>query len=292
MAQMEDRMFPMLGAMLLFAAIATGVTGLSNAATPLLPNFDSVQWPLDRVGAKQTTLQVPSAYGTGSPISREFAAAAEKKHRRFSDQAYRILLIHAMWPDLRPMSSDWHEFNQHLPNAMAATVRSGAIEGEGNQGSDMLQDSFRQETYTAGIPLCFGNDQSRTCYRRNAPDVKSSQYGLERVGVDFSKYPAFPEVDRSALDTQDVYFLRGPTGVVSTLILCTAEEAKTAADGPAYKGFAHCEHRFIAKKLNALIQINYPRPQIKNWSDIQARWLSLLDSFAPDETGGRQSARR
>jgi hypothetical protein len=290
---MEDRMFPMLSANLLLAVFATGVTGFSNVATPPLSDFDAVQWPLDRVGAKQTTLQVPSAYGTGSPISREFSAAVEKKHRKFSDQAYRLLLIHAMWPDLRPMSSDWHEFNVHRdPNAMATTVSSGAVDGEGSQRSDELQGWFRQETYTAGIRLCFGNDQPRTCYRRNAPDVKSSQYGLERVGVDFSKYPAFPEVDRSALETRDVYFLREPTGVVSTLILCTAEEAKTAADGPAYKGVAQCEHKFISKKLNALISITYPRPLLKYWSEIQARWLSLLDSFASREKARHQEANR
>ena len=125
----------------------------------------------------------------------------------------------------------------------------------------------------------------RTCYQRNTPDVKSSQYGLERVGVDFSKYPAFPEADRTSLETQDVYFLRDPTGVVSTLILCTAEEAKTASDGPAFRGPAHCEHKFISKKLNALISITYSRPLLKYWSEIQARWLSLIDSFASGERG-------
>jgi hypothetical protein len=291
---MEDRMFPMLGAMLLLAVIATGVTGFSNAATPPLPNFDTVQWPLDRVGAKQTTLQLPSAYGTGSPISREFSAAVEKKRRKFSDQAYRILLIHAMWPDLRPMSSDWYEFNEHRdPNAMAATLSSGAVEGEGSQQSDELQGWFRQETYTAGIRLCYGNDRPRTCYRRNAPDVKSSQYGLERVGVDFSRYPAFPEEDWSALETRDVYFLyEEPTGAVSTLIVCTAEEAKTAADGPAYKGVAQCDHKFISKELNALISVIYPRTLLKYWSEIQARWLSLFDSFAPREKARHQEANR
>jgi hypothetical protein len=286
-------MFPTLSANLLLAIIATGATGLANTAAPPLTDFDTVQWPLDRLGVKQTTLKVPSAYGTGSPIARKFAAAVETKHRKFSDQAFQIMLIHAMWPDLAPMSSDWHEFNEHQePNAMATIVSSGAVDGDGNQESDRLQDWFRQETHTAGIPLCLGNDPSRTCYRRNAPDVKSSQYGLERVGVDFSKYPGLPEVDRSALDARDVYFLRGPTGAVSTLIVCTAEEAKTAADGPPYKGVADCEHKFVAKKLNAFVEIQYPRPLLKNWSEIQARWVSLLDSFVAGEPERHQSANR
>ncbi len=286
-------MFPTLSANLLLAIIATGVPGFANTAAPPLTDFDTVQWSLDRLGVRQTILHVPSAYGTGSPIARKFATAVETKHRKFSDQAFRILLIHAMWPDLAPMSPDWHEFNEHRnPNAMVATVSSGAIQGKGNQGSDRLQDRFRQETYTAGIPLCFGNDPSRTCYRRNAPDVKSSQYGLERVGVDFNKYPALPEVDRSALDARDVYFLRGPTGVVSTLIVCTAEEAKTAADGPPYMGVADCEQKFVAKKLNAFVEIQYPRPLLKNWSKIQTRWISLLDSFVAGETERHQSANR
>jgi hypothetical protein len=290
---MEDRMFPMLSAILLLAVMATGVTGSSNDATPPLPDFDTFQWPLDRVGAKQTALQVPSAYGTGSPIAREFSAAIEKKLRKFSDQAFQVLLMHAMWPNLGPMSSDWHEFNEHRdPNAMAATLTSGAVERQGDQRSDALQGWFDQLTYQVGINLCFGNDQPRKCYARNAPDVKSSQYGLERIGVDFSKYPAFPEVDRSALETRDVYFLREPTGVVLTLIHCTAEEAKTAADGPAYKGVAQCDQKFISKKLNALISITYPRPLLKNWSEIQARWLSLLDSFAVGEKATHQTANR
>ena len=284
-------MFARSSAMFLLAASFTGVIAFSNAATPPLSDFDTVQWPLERVGTKQTTLQVPSAYGAGSPRSREFSAAVEKKHRKFSDNAYRLLLISAMWPDLRP--SDGHEFDEHRdPNAMATTVSSGAVDREGSQQSDELQGSFRQEIYTAGIPLCFGNDHPRTCYQRNTPDVKSSQYGLERVGVDFSKYPAFPEADRTSLETQDVYFLREPTGVVSTLILCTAEEAKTAPDGPAFRGPAHCEHKFISKKLNALISITYSRPLLKYWSEIQARWLSLIDSFAPGEEARHQIPNR
>jgi hypothetical protein len=192
------------------------------------------------------------------------------------------------------MSPDWHEFNEHRdPNAMAAVLTSGAVEGEGSQQSDALQDWFHQVSYTAGIDLCFGNDQPKTCYARNAPDVKAPKYGLERIGVDFSKYPTFPEADRSAFETQDVYFLREPTGAVSTLIQCTAEESKTAADGPAYKGvIAHCDQKFISKRLNALVQITYPRPLLKDWSEIQTRWLSLLDSFALGRKGGRQTANR
>ncbi|MDP9013739.1 MAG: hypothetical protein M3O41_14010 [Pseudomonadota bacterium] len=286
-------MFPTLSANLLLAIIATGATGLPNTAAPPLTDFDTVQWSLDRLGSKQTILKVPSAYGTGSPIARKFSAAVETKHRKFSDQAFQILLIHAMWPDLAPMSPDWHEFNEHQdPNAMAATITSGAVEGEGSPRSDALQEWFHQVSYTAGINLCFGNDQPKTCYFRNAPDVKSPKYGLERIGVDFSKYPAFPEVDRSEFETRDVYFLREPTGVVSTLIHCTAEESKTAADGPAYKGVAQCDQKFISKKLNALVSITYPRPLLKNWSEIQARWLSLLDSIAPGETGRHQSTNR
>jgi hypothetical protein len=277
---MEDRMFPILNAMLLFVIFAAGVGNFSNAVTPPLPEFYIVQWPLDRVGAKQTTLRLPSAFGTASPESREFSAAHEKKIHQYR-QAYRILLICTMWPDFRPRP-DAGSCNSRDPNAMGTFISSGAVE-EGSQPENELQYSFRQQTYLAGTPLCFGNDTPQTCYRRNGPDVKSSQFGLERVGVDFSKYLAFPEVDRSTTAAQDVYFLRESTGLVSTLILCTAEEAKTERDGPAFRGIAHCEHKFISKKLNALISINYSLPLLKNWSAIQTRWLSLIDSFAPGE---------
>ena len=276
-------MFPRLGAMLL-AIFVTGVSDFSNAVTPPLPEFDIVQWPLDRVGAMQTTLRLPSAFGTASPESREFSAAHEKKIHKFR-QAYRILLICTMWPDFRPRP-DAGSCNSRDPNAMGTFISSGAVE-EGSQPDNELQYSFRQQTYLAGTPLCFGNDSPQTCYRRNGPDVKSSQYGLERVGVDFSKYPAFPEVDRSTIEAQDVYFLREPAGVVSTLILCTAEEATMAPGGPEFR-VAHCEHKFISKKLNAIIQINYSRPLLKYWSQIQARWLGLIDSFAPGERGWQQ----
>ena len=73
------------------------MTKLSEATRQPLPDFDTIQWPLDRVGAKQRTLQVPSAYGTGSRIARGFSATIEKKYRKLSDQAFRLLLIHGMW---------------------------------------------------------------------------------------------------------------------------------------------------------------------------------------------------
>jgi hypothetical protein len=123
-------------------------------------------------------------------------------------------------------------------------------------------------------------------------EVRPTSSHHNMVWTELALISRLPEGDRSALDARDVYVFRGTTGVVLTLIVCTAEEAKTAADGPPYKGVADCEHRFVSKKLNAFVEIQYPRALLKNWSEIQARWSSLPDSFVGGETERHQSANR
>jgi hypothetical protein len=257
-----------------------GETSPSHSKPLPHPTIDEIQWPLGRGGEERIRLAIPRAYGSMNTLAQQFYAAIQKKHRKYSAQVYEALLIRAIWPDLEPGSPDAHEFNlPRAPGAMGAILTSGAVETFKGEQFDGLQAELHSAIILSTLNLCISEEPPRNCYRRNNADVKPSKFGLQRVGVDFSKYPDFPDDKRSGTAADDIYFQRNPNGELITIILCTAEEAKTAEDGPQYQGVAHCEQKFVTKRANALVSVTYSRLLLKDWSLIQARWDNLLNSF-------------
>jgi hypothetical protein len=220
-------------------------------------------------------------------LAQKFYAAIQKKHRTFGDQVYEVLLIRAIWPDLEPAGTDVPAFNRPS-RAMTAILTSGAVETLQGEHFDALQEQLRSAIMLSR-DLCFSEGPPRRCYRRDNADVKESRFGLQRLGVDFSKYPELPEDQRSAAQAEDIYFQRDPSGDLVTIILCTPEEAKTTEDGPQYHAVAHCEHKFVTNKTNALVSLTYSRQLLRDWSLIQVRWEKLLNSFVAETAARRQA---
>lgn len=162
---------------------------------------------------------------------------------------------------------------------MAALIHSAAIENYQHRHYNALQADYDIAIEWSTKRLCVGLMAQSRCFTRDAADVKPAKYGLQRLGVDFSKYPDLPVQDRSGLPEQDIYYLRGPKGDLQTVILCAAEESKTVEDGPQYHMVAQCAHKFVFKPLNALVSINYRRIYLRDWLTIQLEWEKLLQSF-------------
>jgi len=241
------------------------------------PAHDDIRWPMGRSGDKRIQLEIPRAYGAMSTVAQNFYAAIQKKHRKFSDQVYGVILIHAIWPDLRAAGSDAPAFDRPR-GTMGAILTSGAVETFEGEHFDALQAELRSAIMRSR-DLCFSEGPPRQCYLRENADVKPSRFGLQRLGVDFSKYPELPEDQRWGMQAEDIYFQRDSNGDLLTVILCTAEEARTADDGPQYPAVARCEQKFVSKQANALVSLTYSRRLLKDWSSIQARWDQLLKSF-------------
>ena len=163
-----------------------------------------------------------------------------------------------------------------------------SIEDYEHRHYNALESEFEVALDASVQMVCVGVMAQSRCYKRHAADVKPAKYGLQRLGVDFSKYPDFPELDRSGLPERDIYYLRAPTGDLDTVILCTAEEAKTVEDAPKYRIVGQCEQKFVFKPLNALVSINYRRVYLQDWHAIQAEWERLMQSFIvePSMVGG------
>jgi hypothetical protein len=247
-------------------------------------------WPLGRSGAELLLLRLPKGYG-------QLNAAAEamndsiysNRHRDTNKQANKDLLLTALWPGLVPDTGGNHaEFNQPGGGRlMMALLHSGAIENFGHTRFNALQSEFEIAVKFSTEDVCITpmdlhngkGVQKAKCYDRNAPDIKSAKYGLDRLGVNFSRYPDFPEIDRSGLYESDIYYSRDPSGELRTVILCTAEEAKTVDDGPQYRIVPQCQHKFVSDQLNALVSINYRRVYLQDWRAIQTAWSRLLQSF-------------
>jgi hypothetical protein len=276
-------MFSRASVILLAVLGGLGETSPSDSEPLPRPTVDEIQWPLGRGGEERIRIEIPRAYGSMNTLAQKFYAAIQQKHRKYSDQTYEVLLIRAIWPDLDPASADAHEFNQpRAPGAMGAILTSGAVETFKGEHFDALQAELHSAIILSTLNLCISEEAPRECYRRNNADVKPSKFGLQRVGVDFSKYPDFPDDKRSGMAAEDIYFQRDPNGELVTIILCTAEEAKTAEDGPQFQGVAHCEQKFVTKRANALVSVTYSRQLLKDWSLIQARWDKLLNSFVSE----------
>jgi hypothetical protein len=262
---------------LLAVLVCLGEAQSSNSEPPPHPTNDEIKWPLGRGGEERIRLDIPRAYGAMSSVAQNFYAAIQKKHRKFSDQVYEVILIRAIWPELEPAGTDAPAFDRPR-GAMSAVLTSGAVETFNGEHFDALQEEFRSAV-TGSKFLCFNEGPPQQCYVRENADEKPSKFGLQRLGVDFSKYPELPEDRRWAMQAQDIYFQREPNGELLTVILCTPEEAKTSDDGPQYPAVAHCVQKFVTKRANALVSLNYSRRLLKDWSSIQARWDKLLNSF-------------
>jgi hypothetical protein len=265
-----------LSAILLIVFGGVGVSQPSSIEPLRQPTIDQIQWPLGRGGNERIRLDIPSTYGAENSVAQKFYAAIQKKHRQFSNRAYETLLIRAMWPNLEPAGTDVG-FDRP-PGVMTAILSSGAVETFEGEHFDALQTELRSAVMLSR-DLCFNEGPPRQCYRRDDADVKPSRFGLQHLGVDFSKYPELPEEYRSRMQGDDIYFQRDPSGQLVTVILCTAEEAKTAEDGPQYQAVARCDQKFVLKSANAVVSLTYSRRLLKDWSSIQARWQELLNSF-------------
>ncbi len=279
-------MFNKTSAILLIVLVGLGEALPSNSEPLLHPTNDEIQWPLGRAGDVRIRLDIPPAYGAMNTSSQNFYAAIQKKHRKFSDRVYEVLLIRAIWPDLLPAGTDAPAFDRP-PGAMAAILTSGAVESFKGEHFNALQAEFRSAIMLSR-ELCFREGPPRKCYRRDDADVKPSKFGLQRLGVDFSKYPELPEDQRAGTEAEDIYFQRDGRGELVTLILCTPEEAKTKEDGPQYQAVARCEQKFVTKQANALVSLTYSRMLLEDWSSIQAKWEELLNSFVSKTAVGSE----
>jgi len=268
-----------------------GVTVLSCGA-PASDNQSPINWPLGRSGSDRVLLKVPVGFATQDRAAKAMNSAVYGPGGppNINDQVHDDLLLTALWPGLVPDNGANHgEFN--LPGGgrlMMALIHAGAIEDYEHRHYNALQADYDIAIESSTKGLCVGVMAQSRCYRRQAADVKPPKFGLQRLGVDFSRYPDFPEQDRSGLPEQDIYYLRGPSGDLETVILCMAEESKTVEDGPQYHMVGQCEHKFVFKPLNAFVSVNYRRVYLQDWQAIQTEWEKLLQSFIvePSAAGG------
>jgi hypothetical protein len=183
------------------------------------------------------------------------------------------LLIFALWPNLEPSANQDSEFYPHgaFMQTMLTARALGSYRGQTINALENAFDAAVTLSTQGDCGLVVGAKGGGGCKERKEGDVKPAKFGLQRRGVDFNKHPDIPEAARGAMSQRDIYYLRDDGGSLQTLILCTAEEAKTEA--------AQCEHKFIDEKLNALVSVHYRRVYLQNWREVETAWRKLLESF-------------
>jgi hypothetical protein len=241
-----------------------------------------INWPLGRSGSSRVLLKVPVGFASEDRTAKAINNTAnDSRGLNINGQVHEVLLLTALWPGLVPDNGANHgEFNQPGGGRlMMALIHSGAIENYEHRYYNSLQAEYDIAIESSTKRLCVGLMAQSRCYKREAADVKPPQFGLQRVGVDFSKYPDFPEKDRSGFPERDIYYLRGLNGDLQTVILCMAEESRTVEDGPQYHMVGQCEHKFVFKPLNAFVSVSYRRAYLQDWRAIQTEWETLLQSI-------------
>lgn len=258
------------------------------------PHTRAVAWPMTALGKDWVMLRIPSINGGVNDITEEM----EKKlypNGRSKPAAYvaEEQSIDALWPDMTlETPANYAEF--HVPGrgrVMNMLMRSGSIEDINGKHYDRLQnrmnvliDFAKHMCIPPPSPYNLdGSSNHAVCDDRKWPDVKSPMFGLKRLGVDFGKYPALPEIEHRDLFKNDIYYAPDLGDGLETIISCTADEVKTVETGPA-PIIPQCEHTFIFKPLNAEVSIGYRRVYLKDWKAIQTAWERLLQSMIVQRT--------
>jgi len=236
-----------------------------------------IEWPLGRSGKERVTLRVPGGYF--SPENR-LGMAIDSARAVNNGPDIEYFSMTALWPGMiTETNGNRQEFQvAGGGRVMRMLMRSAAVEDWQGRHFDALQNTFDVALKASTQRMCVGIMAASHCYKRTASDVKSSKFGLQRQGVDFAKYPDFPIEERSGLPERDIYYARGPSGELLTVIWCMAEEAKTVDDGPQYRKVAQCEQYLENHQLNALVQVDYRRAYLSQWRDIESAWNALLES--------------
>jgi hypothetical protein len=251
---------------------------------------NEIRWPLDRDGSEWILLRLPGGYGHANRIAETVDRALyPDRGPGAGGEVHKDMLLSALWPGLVPENREnHHEFNQPGGGRqMLALLQSGAVDGGSPTHQNALQTAFDVAVDFSTNHLCVApmalasaaKDGKPKCYERKAPDAKPAKYGLDRLGVDFSKYPDIPEATRDGIFFRDIYYARDASGNLKTVILCTAEEKKTSDDGPQYRTVPQCEHKFISPSLKALVSIGYRRVYLAEWRAVELSWNQLLESL-------------
>jgi hypothetical protein len=253
----------------------------------------SMNWPIDLTERQPIKLAIPAAfvrYGSDT----EYADKVRNAHAQgfvFRNE----LTLSALWPELAPdVESIRHEWD--VPGGgrlQRMLLTSAAIAESEGKHYNLLQSHYSVAVEFSDDMLCIPpmympeehREPHAKCFKRDAPDNKPPQYGLKRVGVDFSKYPEIPPEVMRMLAADDIYTDRSSDGELKTVIICTAEEADIVKQPLPL--VPQCEHEFIVPRINAFASISYRRVYLKDWQSIQQRWTDVITSFVSGDASSR-----
>lgn len=279
--------FPLVFVAFWGISIAVGEHAGRNAS-PIM----RYEWPLDKYGRRYITLNVPGAFGgmdAGAQAMNK-AVYGENYGKTESPEEPVIaqMLLTAKWPELAPDSAVIHHAVESKdPSLVLALIESGARAEFNGKNYDRLQIAFDiafddSSKHICVLPYEWSTQPHPTqpeCLERQAPDVKTPEFGLNRIGVDFSKYPNIPNDARKGLHADDLYYLRGEDGRLLTFIQCAAIERapdnRLDVDAARYG----CKHQFISSRTDSFVALIYPRAYLKDWRLMEKRWNDLIDSF-------------
>lgn len=280
----------------IFTAAAMRIAFNSSAADSP-PQASELLWPLDRSGKNTILLRIPQPYATANSAAQ---AQNEFLHPNGQSQPggaiFVNFLFYALLPNMAPRTEENSaEFKVTGGGKVVMTlVKSGGREDFQGVHYDMLQQQYDAAVKRAKQVCITPIPPSRAvaiCHDREQPDVKPPQYGLQRVGIDFKKYPHIPEVELAWTGNEDIYYKRSPSGELQAVILCTPEELKAVDTGPGFHFSPQCRQFFFFKPMNALVSANYRRLYLGNWEAIQIKMEKLLQSFIALESTTSQRDR-
>lgn len=287
-------------ARLLIGILALTLTACGRADTTTYKIPDEVlKWPYKDT-QHFVTVRIPGGYrflggaAMGAILGPNYPDP--DKTRGFSTALY----VETLWPDLPPRTpQNQLEFDPpkggigRSLSIQAYATRAGSIRAEDRKqieedgrifkfdGSHfitipewILEKNFHIQLEGIGIGS-YGPGDPHGPYYFPVEDLPG-KFGLDRIGVDYRKYPKLLEMDR---DENDAYYLRDKQGRLQTFIICTNESVPEPEDDPTSYYWPNCTQQFYFEPLSGIVKIRYRRKYLGDWREIQTKTEQLLQSF-------------
>src|SRR5262249_16116986 len=146
----------------------------------------------------------------------------------------------ATWPSMEPVTATVNRAAMPLgaPDEMTADLFPNSIsqmEGHDNGLQDVFDAAVALSKSFCVVPFSPSADATSLdiCHSRAWPDSKPARFGLNRIGVDFTKYPDILDNRRFDAGLYDIYYAPDNIRELRTVILCTPDELQVGENGLA-----------------------------------------------------------
>jgi hypothetical protein len=271
-------------AVLLIASLTTiAFSSVASAAQSCDPNeryvtdadgkrFLELRWPIDSV-SNLVRLRVPAEYVTWADTGCQSAAWPGYPDPNYTNRFAVGFSVGLSLPDPKPLPpADRNIFTRGLDwTKMTVLINSTARAA----GGEKEKQKIEQRSFNNTRDIYLNPENTLLKKAHLSAGQKPDKYGLKRFGAigDMGHF----KNELGGDEAIDFFYVdRDP---IDLWFKCGAEEIKDHTEDPAWRKRPECEMHFRHVRLDAMLEINFPRVYMPIWPQIKEQIEQLLDSF-------------